>query len=145
LQYGIGFVDTITGPVESVDILVIDDDEIMRELVSDWLEAGGYAVRKAVDSRAALAEVERAAPALVVTDMCMPGPGGSAIIRALKRDHPATPIIAISGHFKLSGCSAEDALRMGAAQALAKPVKRAELMRAVADLVGVAVRPRGGK
>ena len=70
---------------------MIDDDEIMRDLVADWLEAAGYGVRKAADCPAGLAEVERAEPALVVTDMCMPGPGGGAIIRSLKTGP--------SGHF----------------------------------------------
>lgn len=115
---------------------MIDDDEIMRDLVADWLEAAGYGVRKAANCPAGLAEVERAEPALVVTDMCMPGPGGGAIIRNLKQDHPAIPIIAISGHFSSSGCSGEDALALGAARALAKPVKRSEIMRAIAELAG---------
>jgi len=108
----------------------------MRDLVADWLEAAGYGVRKAADCMAGLAEVERAAPALVVTDMCMPGPGGGGVIRNLREDHPGIPIIAISGYFKLSGCSAEDVLALGAVRALAKPVKRNEIMQAVAELVG---------
>jgi len=122
------------------DVLVIDDDEIMRDLVADWLEAAGYAVRKAADGPTGLAEVERGAPALVVTDMCLPGPGGGMVIRSLRRGHPAIPIIAISGHFKMSGCSADDALALGAARAFGKPVKRTDMMRAVADLVGPPTR-----
>ena len=128
--------NAIAGTRRSADVLVIDDDEIMRDLVADWLEAAGYAVRKAADFPAGLAEVERAAPALVVTDMCMPGPDGGTIIRSLRRDYPAIPIIAISGHFTMSGCSAEDAVGLGAARALAKPVKRSEIVRAVAELIG---------
>jgi len=128
--------DATTRLKQPGDVLVIDDDEIMRDLVADWLEAAGYGVRKAVDCLTGLAEVERAKPALVVTDMCMPGPGGGVIIRNLKQEHPAIPIIAISGNFSLSGCSADDAIALGAARALAKPVKRSEIVRAVADLVG---------
>ena len=128
--------DATTKIETPADVLVIDDDEIMRDLVADWLEAAGYGVRKAADGQAGLAEVERAVPALVVTDMCMPGPSGGVIIRNLKQDHPAIPIIAISGYFSLSGCTAADALDLGAARALAKPVKRGDIMRAVAELVG---------
>ncbi len=123
-------------PGRPPDVLVIDDDEIMRDLVADWLEAAGYGVRKAADCLGALAEVERSKPALIVTDMCMPGPSGSGVIRNLKRDHPAIPIIVISGYFGLSGCSADEAVALGAARALAKPVKRDEIMQAVAELVG---------
>ena len=112
------------------------DRDDWRRIEHDWLEAAGYEVRKASNCPAGLAEVERAAPALVVTDMCMPGPGGGVIIRSLKQDHPAIPIIAISGHFSLSGCTVDDALALGAARALAKPVKRSEIMQAVAELAG---------
>src|SRR5262245_19844191 len=90
-QYGIGGVETKTKVARPGDVLVIDDDEIMRDLVADWLEAAGYGVRTAGDCPAGLAEVERAEPALIVTDMCMPGPGGDALIRSLKQDHPAVP------------------------------------------------------
>ena len=128
--------ETTNKPGRPPDVLVIDDDEIMRDLVADWLEAAGYGVRKAADGATGLAEVERAEPALVVTDMCMPGLGGGAIIRSLKQDHPAVPVIAISGYFSMSGCTADDALSLGAARALAKPVERGDMMRAVAELAG---------
>src|SRR4030095_4898267 len=85
------------------DVLVIDDDEITRDLLGDWLEAAGYRVRKVAGSAAALAEVERSEPALVVTDMCMPGAGGDTIIRELKQAHPLVPILAISGPYGRGG------------------------------------------
>jgi DNA-binding NtrC family response regulator len=118
------------------EILVIDDDRIMRDLMTDWLEAAGYSVQKAIDCNAACAALERA-PALVVSDMWMPGPCGAAAIAFLKNRSPGTKVIAVSGHFGSGqGCSEQDALGAGAARALAKPVKRAELLAAVADLIG---------
>lgn len=118
------------------EILVIDDDRIMRDLMTDWLEAAGYAVQKAIDCNAACAALERA-PALVVSDMWMPGPCGAAAIAFLKNKSPETKLIAVSGHFGSGqGCTEQDALGAGAARALAKPVKRAELLAAVADLIG---------
>jgi DNA-binding NtrC family response regulator len=120
-----------------VEILVIDDDAIMRDLMSDWLEAAGYAVRKASDCTSGVAELERAAPALVVSDMWMPGPCGAAAINWMREKHPGLHVIAVSGHFNSGqGCGAQEALQAGAARALAKPVKRAELLRAVAELAG---------
>jgi DNA-binding NtrC family response regulator len=50
------------------DILVIDDDAILRDLVTDWLEAAGYGVRKAVDCSCAVDQLRREAPALVISD-----------------------------------------------------------------------------
>lgn len=118
------------------EILVIDDDPIMRELMADWLEGAGYRVRKANDCGAACAELERA-PVLVVSDMWMPGPCGAAAIAFLKGKSPGTQLIAVSGHFGSGqGCSPQDALGAGAARALAKPVKRADLLAAVSDLIG---------
>ena len=118
------------------EILVIDDDRIMRDLMTDWLEAAGYAVHKATDCNAACAALERG-PVLVVSDMWMPGPCGAAAIGFLKSKSPATKLIAVSGHFGSGqGTSEQDALGAGAARALAKPVKRAELLAAVAELIG---------
>jgi CheY-like chemotaxis protein len=123
------------------DILVIDDDAILRDLVTDWLEAAGYRVRRAADCCAAVAELGRHAPALIVSDMFMPGPCGAEAIAELKREHPGIALIAVSGHFNSGqGLSADAALAAGADRALAKPVKRADLLRAVAELVGAPVR-----
>ena len=120
------------------DILVIDDDAILRDLVTDWLEAAGYSVRRAANCCSAVNELE---PALIVSDMFMPGPCGAEAIAQLKRQHPDVALIAVSGHFNSGqGISAEAALAAGADRALAKPMKRADLLRAVAELVGAPVR-----
>lgn len=123
------------------DILVVDDDAILRELLTDWLEAAGYRVRRAADCCAAAAQFTGQPPALIVSDMFMPGPCGVEAIAELKRKHPGIALIAVSGHFNSGqGLSAEDALAAGADRALAKPVKRADLLRAVAELVGAPAR-----
>src|ERR1700716_2193813 len=119
------------------DILVIEDDPIMREALADWLQAAGYGVRTAADGSAGLAAVKLAPPGLVVTDIRMPGIDGTAIISELKRRHPQIPVIATSGLFTSGrGLDAEAAIALGAARALAKPFRRAEWLRAVAELLG---------
>jgi CheY-like chemotaxis protein len=123
------------------EILVVDDDEILRDLVTDWLEAAGYRVRRAGDCCAAAAQMNGELPALIVSDMFMPGACGAEAIAQLKREHPGIALIAVSGHFNSGqGLSAQDALTAGADRALAKPVKRADLLRAVAELIGAPVR-----
>ena len=118
-------------------VLIIDDDAIMRDLMADWLEAAGYSVRKAGDCSAAVAEVKRAAPALIISDMFMPGPCGAMAISQMTQAVPGVRVIAVSGHFNSGqGLSAEGALKAGAARALAKPVKRADLVQAVTELIG---------
>jgi CheY-like chemotaxis protein len=123
------------------DILVIDDDAILRDLVTDWLEGAGYRVRKVQDCCAGVAELQRDVPALVVTDMFMPGPCAVDAIHQLKREHPGVALIALSGHFNSGqGLTAEEAVAAGADRALAKPVKRADFLRAVAELIGAPAR-----
>lgn len=123
------------------DVLVIDDDAIMRDLMADWLEAAGYGVRKVANCTAAVGEVQRAAPAIIISDMFMPGPCGAAAIAEIRQAVPGIHVIAVSGHFNSGqGMSAQEALAAGAARALAKPVKRAELVRAVAELLGPPAR-----
>jgi CheY-like chemotaxis protein len=125
-------------PSKSAEILVIDDDAILRDLVTDWLEAAGYRVRKATSCRAWVEQfLGRPSPALIITDMFMPGPCGVDAIAALKKKHPGVGLIAVSGHFNSGqGISADAALAAGADRALAKPVKRADLLQAVAGLLG---------
>jgi two-component system response regulator FlrC len=119
------------------DILVIEDDPIMREALADWLQAAGYGVRAEADGSAGLASVKFAVPAVVVTDIHMPGMNGAAIISELKQYYPQVAVIAISGLFNSGhGLDAEAALALGAARTLAKPFKRAELLRAMAELLG---------
>lgn len=122
-----------------VDVLVIDDDSVMRELVADWLDAAGYRVGKAIDCQTGLAQACLVKPLLIVTDMYMPGASGAVAIAKLKQQHPGVCIIAISGHFNSGhGLSAEEALEAGAARTFGKPVKRADFIGAVAEILGPA-------
>jgi CheY-like chemotaxis protein len=121
----------------STDILIIEDDAILREALAEWLQAAGYGVRKAADGGAGLAALKLATPALVVTDIHMPGMNGACVIAELKRGYPDIPVIAISCLFNSGhGMDADAVLALGAARTLTKPFKRGELLRAVADLLG---------
>jgi CheY-like chemotaxis protein len=126
-----------TSATGSGDVLVVDDDAILRDLVCDWLQAAGYKVRKAADCRSALKALAEAPPALIITDMFMPGPCGAKAIAELKRGAPSVAVIAVSGYFK-SGekLTVDEVLAAGAARALAKPVRRAQLLVAVSELIG---------
>ena len=120
------------------EILVIDDDAIMRDLVADWLEAAGYRVRKATSCRAWIEQFFGVkSPALIITDMFMPGPCGVEAIGSLKKKHPKAGLIAVSGHFNSGqGISAQEALAAGADRALGKPIRRQELLQAASELLG---------
>jgi two-component system response regulator FlrC len=120
-------------------VLVIEDEPILRELVSDWLVAAGYEVISASNGREGVAQARARRPALVVTDMRMPGCSGACVIAEVLALYPGLPIVAISAHFRAGGAiGAENALALGAARALAKPFRRAEMVGTVAELIGAA-------
>jgi CheY-like chemotaxis protein len=107
-------------------MLVIEDDAIMREALSDWLRAAGYGVRSAADGDAGLAAVKLTVPALVVTDIHMPGISGAAIISQLKRNYPQVAVIAISGMFSSGhGLDGDAALALGPSAPWPEPARQA--------------------
>lgn len=119
------------------EILVVDDDELMRELVAEWLTADGYRARTANDGEMALVLLREHAAALIITDLHMPRLGGAEAVARMRQEHPDVPLIAMSGHFR-SGrhVTPEAVLALGARRALAKPFSRQDLMRAVQEVLG---------
>jgi two-component system capsular synthesis sensor histidine kinase RcsC len=122
---------------EAQRILVIEDDPILRDLLADWLLAAGYRVGVAADGGAGIAAALAHRPALVVTDIHMPGTGGADVISEVVRNYPGLPVIAISAHFRSDrGLSPIEARLLGAARTLAKPFRRKEMVGAVLELIG---------
>jgi DNA-binding NtrC family response regulator len=118
-------------------ILVIEDDPILRDLLADWLLAAGYRVDLAAEGDAGIASARARRPALVVTDIHMPGTGGAAVIAEMARLYPGIPVIAISAHFRSKlGLNPEEASSLGAARTMAKPFKRRDMVDAVVALAG---------
>jgi CheY-like chemotaxis protein len=78
-------------------ILVIDDDEAIRETLAQALEDAGYQVDATGDVGDAVALLGRIRVDVVVTDLVLPGGSGLEVARAAKRTHPDTPVILITG------------------------------------------------
>jgi CheY-like chemotaxis protein len=117
-------------------ILVIDDAAMMRHLVRRMLECAEHRVIEAEDGEVGIAVVEMQDPALVITDLIMPKKEGIETIQQIRRLHPNTKIIAMSGHVGPDGASYLDAARkLGADAILAKPFPRAALLDVVDRLL----------
>ena len=114
-------------------ILVIDDDEIARSMVSMYLTRAGYAVEEAVDGLEALEQVSSQPPALIVCDIQMPGLDGYGLLSALRTQSvtEAIPLIFLTGHADHQGF--RKSMKLGADDYLTKPVDRQELLDAVAS------------
>jgi len=116
------------------DILIIDDDDMFRDVLAAALEQSGHQVRQATNGIEGL-QMFRAQPAeLVITDIVMPEKEGLDTIRDLRRDFPQARIIAMSGGLahdpKLYLHMAE---KFGAAAVLAKPFHLGDLQRVVTE------------
>jgi CheY-like chemotaxis protein len=103
-------------------ILVVDDEDDLRECFADVLRAEGYDVRTARNGRDALEQIEKphGGPCLVLLDMMMPGMDGAEVLRILReKERLATlPVVVVSAQRDL----AEAAKRMGVRRVIRKPV-----------------------
>lgn len=119
------------------NILLIDDDDILRDTVLQMLELDGHHVTDAADGAQGLrlfqANAGRGGFDLVITDVLMPGVDGSRVIVELRRTHPDLPIIAISGGRRVLSpqFNLETAALAGASCQLAKPFTRHDLQSAL--------------
>jgi DNA-binding response OmpR family regulator len=117
-------------------ILLIDDDPLVRELLSDYLTGLGYDVETAEDGRKGIAAARQLKPALVITDLMMPSQHGFDVCQEVHQD-PALKgcrILIISvKHFEIDK---RTALRLGADKYLVKPFTLEEFLKTVSDLVG---------
>ena len=79
-------------------ILVVDDDDALRELITLRLEANGFKVEAVDSGEAALAQLALMRPDAVLTDMQMGGMDGMALFRAIHARDPALPVIVLTAH-----------------------------------------------
>lgn len=115
----------------ALDILVVDDEEDIRELVAGVLEDEGYAPRTAADSDAALTAIADRRPSLVLLDVFLKGSrlDGLELLDEIKQRDPTQPVLVISGHGNLD--TAVAAIRRGAADFIEKPFEAQRLLHLV--------------
>jgi DNA-binding NtrC family response regulator len=117
-------------------LLIVDDDPIVAESLAEFLRAEGYDVSTALDGEEGLLALQAAgregspgAPPrpfhVVITDVAMPKLDGMELLRRIAREHPSTAVLVLTGYGTIE--SAVQAVRLGAADYLTKPVVDAEL------------------
>ena len=122
-------------------ILVVDDDESIRELLRLHLSGAGYEVTVAADAISAGYLVLRSRPDLIITDVAMPHMDGFEFVAALKGDRsiPDIPVVFLT--------SVEDGdhrgKELGAVGYITKPVRADRLLSLVAQHVPGGVQPIG--
>lgn len=136
----------------SVDVLVVDDEEDIRDLISDILKDDGYTPRVANDSKSAIEAVKERVPAAMVLDIWLQGSDldGLGILESVKSKYPNLPVIMISGHGNIE--TAINSIKLGAYDYIEKPFKEDRLLRLVKRAIETAklkdenalLRVRGG-
>lgn len=113
------------------DILIVDDEQDIRALISGILEDEGYTTRQAGSSQEALSEVSARRPSLVVLDIWMDESDHDGIetLKLIKREHSEVPVVMISGHGNIE--TALEASRIGAYDFIEKPFNTDRLLMVV--------------
>lgn len=117
------------GPPRRRTVLVVDDEPDMLENIARILRRSAHDCVTARDGEEALALVERRRPDLVLTDLRMTGIDGLALLGALKRLSPRTPVVLFTAY--ATDAVALEAVEAGAAGFLAKPFTGAQLLEVV--------------
>jgi two-component system nitrogen regulation response regulator NtrX len=115
----------------ALDILVVDDEQDIRELVAGVLSDEGYECRTAGDSTRALAMVDERRPSLVLLDVWLHGSAmdGLELLDAIKQREPGLPVIIFSGHGNID--TAVSAVSRGAMDFIEKPFEASRLLHLV--------------
>lgn len=111
-------------------VYVIEDNESLRTSLRDLLVFAGYRVSEWANAQAFLDDLPNNAPAVVVSDMLMPGMTGVEMHKALVQRGRLMPVIYISGESSVP--QTIEAMKLGALDFLVKPFSREELLRVVA-------------
>lgn len=108
-------------PTPSATLLIIDDDEVVRASIADYLEDSGFDVLQASNGLQGLQVFESKLPDLVICDLRMPQVDGLELIRRISKLDIETPVIVLSGAGVMN--DAVEALRLGASDYLIKPLE----------------------
>jgi signal transduction histidine kinase/CheY-like chemotaxis protein len=114
---------------ETILVLVVDDEPVVRQLYADLLGEHGYRVVIAQDAKEGLDTIRRADVAVVLMDILMPGMTGLEALEIAQEMAPETPVIMVTSH--PTSEHAIRALKLGAYDFLAKGFRPEELLRAV--------------
>jgi two-component system response regulator GlrR len=123
-------------------VLVVDDDADVRRVLIRRLSKRGYEVLEAdgVETALQVYRAHRPHIRLVITDVAMPGGSGHALVEELRRNHPALPIVMLTGHHE--GSRPEDAPRLPGVVTLRKPPAFDELLRVVRSVLDASTPSR---
>jgi two-component system, NtrC family, response regulator AtoC len=115
-------------------ILIVDDEEIVRESLSGWLEKDGYTVETAADGFVAVERLRAAPWSILLVDLKMPGMDGLQVLEAARKLQPDASVVMITAYATVE--TAVKAIKIGAADYIVKPFDPEELSLIIQKIVG---------
>ena len=119
-------------------VLVVDDEQAVRDLVAKFLASADYDVETAEDGPTAIERLQTSQPTspfdLLITDLKMPGMDGLSVIRETRRHFPDLPIIIITAYS--TEASAIEAINLGVSGYLTKPFRMERVLAVAARALG---------
>ena len=123
---------------EIFHILVVDDDDRIRELVKQYLEEKKFLVTTAIDASDAKKKIEIIKFDILISDIMMPGESGLSLTKEIKKNYP-TPIILLTAKGEAS--DRIEGLELGADDYLSKPFEPKELLLRINNILHKIQRP----
>jgi DNA-binding NtrC family response regulator len=118
---------------ERTHILIVDDEEIVRESLSSWLREDGYRVDAAPDGPSALERVKTQRWAILLVDLKMPGMDGLQVLEEAKRIQPEVAVVIMTAYATVD--TAVNAMKYGAYDYLVKPFDPEEMSLMIEKIV----------
>jgi two-component system, NtrC family, response regulator AtoC len=112
-------------------VLVVDDEEGIRDFVAEALENDGHVAVKAVDGEDAARKIRAESFDLMITDLRMPGPDGMELVRLARSEQPEMEVIVLTAHGSVE--TAVEAMKLGALDYLQKPISSPGELRLLAS------------
>jgi DNA-binding NtrC family response regulator len=111
-------------PAKGATVLIVDDEDGVRRLLTHWINSLGYTAKTAGDAAAALDVLKNSEVAVAVCDIRMPGNDGVWLIDQVRKEYPATAVVIATG---LPDMAPTVTLQSGVAGYLIKPFERQDL------------------
>ena len=119
---------------ERPSLLLVDDDDALRQVLARALEKRGFAVSTAPGVESALLLAQDNSPEYAVVDLKMSGPSGLVLVQRLKELDAETRIVMLTGYASIA--TAVEAIKLGATHYLAKPADADEIVTALMQTAG---------
>jgi DNA-binding NtrC family response regulator len=115
--------------MQKARILVVDDEDDLRKLLTHFVSGAGYEVTAAEDGEQALEQLRKGAYDLALLDIMMPNMNGIELLKQIRQQSPGTKAIMLTGYTDLK--NAMEAREFGARDFISKPFKMEDVLETI--------------